>query len=123
MKQIFISSLIVLGFQLCYAEQGPREQFQQMNQGQDNRAKVEAIASEQGIDLSTHEGRRMMAQYLHQTGQQSLLPPRRQGRGGQQQQVGGQNNGAMGGENCNKHQGGRPRPAGPNRGGQIPTDS
>ena len=116
MKHLLVIGALVGLTSLVQAEPGARNQFNQNPNQQDARAQVEAIAAEQGIDLSTHEGRRMMAQHLQDTGQESLLPPRRHRRGGQQgQQFNGGQQGPSGGENCNKQnpQGSRQRPGGP----------
>lgn len=46
---------------------------------EEKKVAVEEIATEQGIDLSTSEGRKEMASYLIESGQGNLLPRRHRG--------------------------------------------
>ena len=102
MNLILIILNSFFNYNVATAEMGSSAQYQQMKPRHDHRAQVEAIAKEQGIDMSTEEGRHRLAQYLHQTGQQNLLPPRPPRRGGIH------NSSNQGGERSGGQQGNKP---------------
>lgn len=77
MKRLYYLPIIFLGMVFNPAEASPREDFQQNSE---NIEQIETIANEQGIDLSTRDGKRALAEYLHESGQSDLLPPRPQRR-------------------------------------------
>lgn len=125
MKSILLGLIAVCLASISQAE-SVRDQFNQQPNHDERRAQVESIAKEQGIDMSTHEGRKMMAQYLQQSGQSNLLPPRQGGQmqgqqGGQGNPQGGFQGGNQGQNQGNCNQGGGQRPPRPM--GQRPTES
>ena len=81
MKNMFTCIVLVLTCSIAFSqeeESNYRDNFNRISKEEKraNKEKVAEIAAEKGIDLSTREGKREMADFLIESGQGNLLPPK-----------------------------------------------